>query len=58
MQDSLLYIIIALISLLICVIGIGIYLLTSRRKKKNEDKTIDEMNILKEELKKLKKKSE
>jgi len=50
MQDSLLYIIIALISLLICVIGIGIYLLTSRRKKKNEDKTIDEMNILKESI--------
>ena len=50
MQDSLLYIASALIVLLIAVLAIDIYLLINRRKKKDEDKAIDEMNTLKESL--------
>ena len=50
MQDSLLYIASALIVLLIAVIAIDIYLLINRRKKKDEDKAINEMNSLKESL--------
>ena len=50
MQDSLLYIVSALIVLLIAVLAIDIYLLINRRKKKNEDKAIEEMNSLKETL--------
>ena len=50
MQDSLLYIASALIVLLIAVLAIDIYLLINRRKKKDEDKAIGEMNALKESL--------
>ena len=50
MQDSLLYITSALIALLVAVIAINIYLLINGRKKKNEDKAIDEMNSLKETI--------
>jgi len=50
MSDSLLYIASALIVLLIAVLAIDIYLLINRRKKKDEDKAIDEMNTLKESL--------
>jgi len=50
MQDSLLYIASALIVLLIAVLAIDIYLLINRRKKKDEDKAINEMNTLKESL--------
>ena len=50
MQDSLLYITSALIVLLVAVIAINIYLLINGRKKKNEDKAIDEMNSLKESI--------
>ena len=50
MQDSLLYIVLALIILLIAVIAIDIYLLINRRKKKDEDKAMGEMNALKESL--------
>ena len=50
MQDSLLYIASALIVLLIAVLAIDIYLLINRRKKKDEDKAIDEMNTLKESI--------
>ena len=48
--DSLLYIASALIVLLIAVLAIDIYLLINRRKKKDEDKAINEMNTLKESL--------
>ena len=50
MVDSLLYIVSALIVLLVCVISIDIYLLINRRKQKDEDKAIDEMNRLKESI--------
>ena len=50
MQDSLLYIVLALIVILIGTIAINIYLLINTRKKKDEDKAIDEMNTLKESL--------
>ena len=50
MQDSLLYIVLALIVILIGAIAINIYLLINTRKKKDEDKAIDEMNTLKESL--------
>lgn len=50
MQDSLLYIVLALIILLIAVIAIDIYLLINRRKKKDEDKAMEEMNRLKESI--------
>ena len=50
MPDSLLYIASALIVLLIAVLAIDIYLLINRRKKKDEDKAINEMNTLKESL--------
>ena len=50
MQDSLLYIVLALIILLIVVIAIDIYLLINRRKKKEEDKAMEEMNRLKESI--------
>ena len=50
MPDSLLYIASALIVLLIAVLAIDIYLLINRRKKKDEDKAIEEMNTLKESL--------
>ena len=50
MPDSLLYIASALIVLLIAVLAINIYLLINRRKKKDEDKAINEMNTLKESL--------
>ena len=50
MLDSLLYIASALIVLLIAVLAIDIYLLINRRKKKDEDKAIDEMNTLKESI--------
>ena len=50
MQDSLLYIVSALIVILIGAIAINIYLLINTRKKKDEDKAIDEMNTLKESL--------
>ena len=50
MSDSLLYIASALIVLLIAVLAIDIYLLINRRKKKDEDKAINEMNTLKESL--------
>jgi len=50
MQDSLLYIASALIVLLIAVLAIDIYLLINRRKKKDEDKAMGEMNALKESL--------
>ena len=50
MPDSLLYIASALIVLLIAVLAIDIYLLINRRKKKDEDKAMGEMNALKESL--------
>jgi len=50
MPDSLLYIASALIVLLIAVLAIDIYLLINRRKKKDEDKAINEMNTLKESI--------
>ena len=50
MPDSLLYIASALIVLLIAVLAIDIYLLINRRKNKDENKAIDEMNTLKESL--------
>ena len=50
MQDSLLYIVSALIVLLVCVISIDIYLLINRRKQKDEDKAINEINRLKESI--------
>ena len=50
MQDSLLYIVLALIVILIGAIAINIYLLINTRKKKDEDKAINEMNTLKESL--------
>jgi len=50
MPDSLLYIASALIVLLIAVLAIDIYLLINRRKEKDEDKAINEMNTLKESL--------
>ena len=50
MPDSLLYIASALIVLLIAVLAIDIYLLINRRKNKDENKAIEEMNTLKESL--------
>jgi DNA recombination protein RmuC len=50
MQDSLIYIVSALIVLLIAVLAIDIYLLINRRKQKDEDKSMEEMNRLKESL--------
>ena len=50
MQDSLLYIVSVLIVLLICVIGIDIYLLINRRRKKDDDKDKEEINRLKESI--------
>jgi len=50
MTDSLAYIAAALIVLLIAVLAIDIYLLINKRKKKDEDKAIEEMNSLKETL--------
>ena len=45
MQDSLLYIVSALIVLLVCVIGINIYLLFDRRGKKDDDRDRDREEI-------------
>jgi DNA recombination protein RmuC len=50
MQDSLLYIASVLIVLLVAVLAIDIYLLINRRKQKDEDKSMEEMNRLKESL--------
>jgi len=50
MQDSLLYIASALIVLLIAVLAIDIYLLINRRKQKDGDKAIEEINTLKESI--------
>ncbi len=50
MQDSLLYIASALIVLLVAVLAIDIYLLINRRKQKDENKSMEEMNRLKESL--------
>ena len=50
MQDSLIYIVSALIVLLIAVLAIDIYLLINRRKQKDENKSMEEMNRLKESL--------
>ena len=48
--DSLLYIASALIVLLVAVLAIDIYLLINRRKQKDENKSMEEMNRLKESL--------
>ena len=45
MQDSFLYIVSALIVLLVCVIGINIYLLFDRRGKKDDDRDRDREEI-------------
>jgi DNA recombination protein RmuC len=45
MQDSLLYILSALIVLLVCVVGINIYLLFDRRGKKDDDRDRDREEI-------------
>jgi DNA recombination protein RmuC len=50
MQDSLLYIVSALIVLLVCVIGINIYLLFDRRGKKGDDRDREEITRLKESI--------
>ena len=50
MQDSLLYIASVLIVLLVAVLAIDIYLLINRRKQKDENKSMEEMNRLKESL--------
>ena len=50
MQDSLLYIVSALIVLLVCVIGINIYLLFDRRGKKDDDRDREEIARLKESI--------
>ncbi len=50
MQDSFLYITSALIVLLVAVLAIDIYLLINRRKQKDENKSMEEMNRLKESL--------
>ena len=50
MQDSLLYIVSALIVLLVCVIGINIYLLFDRRGKKDNDRNREEITRLKESI--------
>ena len=51
MQDSFItYMLSAILVLLVAFIAIEIYLLINRRKKKDEDKAIDEMNTLKESL--------
>jgi len=48
--DSLIYIVSALIVLLVAVLAIDIYLLINRRKQKDENKSMEEMNRLKESL--------
>ncbi len=50
MPDSLLYIVLTLIIILICAIVINIYLLFSKKNRKDESKTTEEMNILKESI--------
>jgi DNA recombination protein RmuC len=50
MQDSFLYIVSALIVLLVCVIGINIYLLFDRRGKKDNDRDREEIARLKESI--------
>ena len=51
MQDSFItYMLSAILVLLVAFIAIEIYLLINRRKKKDEDKAINEMNTLKESL--------
>ena len=51
MQDSFItYMLSAILVLLVAFIAIEIYLLINRRKKKDENKAIDEMNTLKESL--------
>jgi len=50
MQDSFLYIVSALIVLLVCVIGINIYLLFDRRGKKDNDRNREEITRLKESI--------
>ena len=50
MQDSFLYIVSALIVLLVCVIGINIYLLLDRRGKKDNDRDREEITRLKESI--------
>ena len=50
MQDSLSYIVSALIVLLVCVIGINIYLLFDRRGKKDDDRDREEISRLKESI--------
>ncbi len=50
MQDSLLYIVSALIVLLIAVIGINIYLIFNRRNKKDDGQNKEEINSLKESI--------
>ena len=50
MQDSLLYILSALIVLLVCVVGINIYLLFDRRGKKDDDRNREEIARLKESI--------
>ena len=50
MQDSIIYMLSAILVLLVAFIAIEIYLLINRRKKKDENKAIEEMNTLKESL--------
>ena len=50
MDSTITYIFFGLIGLLICVICIDIYLLLDRRKQKDENKSMEEMNRLKESL--------
>ena len=50
MQNLLLYIVSALIILLVCVIGINIYLLFDRRGKKDNDRNREEITRLKESI--------
>ena len=52
MQDSLLYIVLALIVILIGAIAINIYLLINRKDKKEQDKLVEETNRLREDLNK------
>ena len=52
MQDSLLYVVSALIVILISVIAINIYLLINRKDKKEQDKLVEETNRLREDLNK------
>ena len=52
MQDTILYMLSAIIVLLVAFIAIEIYLLINKRKNKEQDKLVEETNRLREEVNK------